>query len=161
MKKEGQKEACYFGSRGGTRSKPRGCRRQGQASTEYLLVVGFAMLMALPIIIVFFEQSNNLNDSLAYSHATNVVQKIAETAESVYYQGYPAQATLTVYFPENINNITIADREINFQMKTSSGISDVYAITSVDVTGSLSTVSGVKKVRVKAMAGFVNISEEE
>jgi hypothetical protein len=46
-------------------------------------------------------------------------------------------------------------------MKTSSGISDVYAITSVDVTGSLSTVSGVKKVRVKAMAGFVNISEEE
>src|SRR3989344_671875 len=141
----------------GGESKPVDLLGKAQVSTEYIMVISFALLVIIPTTIVFFTQANDINNSIAYAQARTIAQKMAETAEIVYYQGYPAHKTLSIYFPEQISSITFDSRTINFVMSTSDGESDVFAVSSVNITGSLSTVSGIKKVKIKAMGSVVNI----
>jgi uncharacterized protein (UPF0333 family) len=133
--------------------------RKAQISVEYVLVVGFALLMIIPVVVVFFKQTNELGDSLSISQAEKIVKRIAETAEVVYYQGEPSQNTLTMYFPERINAIYIGENEISFEMLTTAGTNDVFAVSSVNITGFLEPGSGIKKVRIKAYGNYVNITE--
>ncbi|KHO45843.1 MAG: hypothetical protein QS98_C0007G0001 [archaeon GW2011_AR3] len=134
-------------------------RHKGQVSMEYLLVVGFAMLMTIPVLIVFFQQTNELGNTFAVSQARTIVDGLAQSADEVYYQGYPAQKTIKAYFPESINSITIDGHEINIEMKMGNGLSDLFAVTAANVTGNVSTVSGPKWILIKASTETVNITQ--
>ena len=129
-----------------------------QISMEYLLVMGFAILITIPIIISFFANATNTSEQVAGSQARQTARKIIDASESVYYLGKPSSTTIRVYIPERTDSIMISGREMTLRMRTISGYSDIVVPSSVNLTGSIQPGSGIKYVKVEATGDGVAIS---
>ena len=73
--------------------------KRGQVSVEYIMVVGFAFLMIIPLIVVFYSSSNDLNDQITSSQADKIANEIVAAADQVYFQGPPTMKTIKIFFP--------------------------------------------------------------
>ncbi|MFH1649564.1 MAG: hypothetical protein ABIA93_03375 [Candidatus Woesearchaeota archaeon] len=93
--------------------------RLGQVSMEYLVILGFAFLITAPLLVMFYTQSNNLNEDVASSQAERVVSEIVDAADQVYFLGAPSKKTLDLYYPQNILNISCAGKTLSFKMSSS------------------------------------------
>ncbi|MBI2142181.1 hypothetical protein HYU15_01675 [Candidatus Woesearchaeota archaeon] len=129
-----------------------------QVSTEYLVIVGFALLLTIPTIVLFFSQSTQTVEQVAASEAKQIARKIVDNAEKVYYLGKPATTTITVSMPRNIESIGISNREVRISIRGSAGVSDIVEVSSVNITGNLSAGSGVRSIRIENLGGNVNVS---
>lgn len=134
-------------------------KRRAQSSLEYLLVVAFALLMVIPITLIFFLQSQDMNEQFSTSQADVIARKIVENAEMVYYIGEPSQITLEVYMPPKISSILIGNREVNLKVETRSGISEVVKVSKVNITGSLVKDSGIRYIKIQSYRDAVNVSD--
>src|SRR4030043_750560 len=100
MKKRGHIKACI----------------RAQISLEFLIVVGFALLMTFPLVIIFYQQSNNINTEVTSSQADKVASEIRDAADEVYYLGSPSKKTITVFLPENVKGVRISGNTIVFDI---------------------------------------------
>lgn len=134
--------------------------KRGQAAMEYIVVIGFALLMAFPLVIIFFSQSQDMTDQLTMNQVREIGRKIVSTAEQVYYLGEPSQTILKVYMPSHVENVVIDDKELIFNVSMgNNAYSDVVFRSDVTINGSLTTFSGVRYIKIKAIQGWVNISD--
>jgi len=133
-------------------------RRRGQASIEYLIILGFTFLMLIPLIYLFYTQQNSFQSDVAASQADKVVQKIADAADAVYYLGEPSQQTLLLNYPDNILNITVTGQSVSFLIEGTGGKYEVIKWTSANLTGNLSPSEGLHHVIVQAHGGVVVLS---
>jgi uncharacterized protein (UPF0333 family) len=90
--------------------------KRGQVSIEYLAVFAFAMLLTIPLIILYIDQSNSMKIDTANAQAYRVVSKIADSADEIYYQGSPAKKTIRIAFPEGIQEVNITGSYIEFKI---------------------------------------------
>jgi uncharacterized protein (UPF0333 family) len=90
--------------------------KQAQVSLEYLAVFAFALLLTMPLIVLYIEQSNNIKTDTANAQAYRVVSKISDSADEIYYQGSPAKKTVRIAFPEGIEEININGSYIEFEI---------------------------------------------
>ncbi|MBN1793147.1 hypothetical protein JW826_05680 [Candidatus Woesearchaeota archaeon] len=136
-------------------------RKDAQVSLEFLLVVGFAMLMSLPLIFVFYKQSETLNTEIAGSQVEKVASEIRDAADEVYYLGAPSKKTLTVYMPKNINAISILGSSIAFNVSTPGGIQEIvrWSAANFSSMSTVSTGSGIKHIMVEARTFDVLITD--
>ena len=123
---------------------------KAQVSVEYMLVMGFAALMTIPLLIVYYTYSSETSDSVSSSQALQIARKIVDASESVYYLGKPSQTTLKVNFPDNIKVINLTNYEVVFKMKTGKGIVEIVQASSVNITGGLPTSQGIHILTIKA-----------
>lgn len=135
------------------------CTSRGQVSIEYVMVIGFAMLLLIPIILIFFIETTDLNDSVNTNMAREASRSMIEHAELVYFMGAPSFIEVTINFPENINTVTITGDQVTFNIETQAGDSDVFEVGTVNITGSVGTYSGKHNLRIQATGNQVNISE--
>jgi uncharacterized protein YvpB len=127
---------------------------------EFLIVFGFATAMLLPLIIIFFIQSNETKDTLNSAQIANIGTKIIDKAESIYYLGEPSRTTLKVVFPEGIESITINNREITFNFRNYENTLQEISLTSlVNITGNLSHRSGLHYIVIEAKGGSVSMED--
>ena len=133
--------------------------KRAQISLEYLMVMGFAMLIIIPVILVFFLQTEDIHDNVNLNQARRISRKIVNAAHSVYYVGEPSQTLIEVVMPEKINSINISGRELIFEIETQGGLTDIYEIADMNLTGSLSTDSGRRTVKVEALSNSVRITD--
>ena len=131
---------------------------KAQVSVEYLLIMGFATLMTIPLLIIYYKYTSETTNSVVYGQSLQIARKIIDSSESVYYLGKPSQTTLKVNFPDNIYSINLSNKELVFKVKTINGLSDIVQISSVNLSGSLPTSPGVHIVTVKAEDGYVLIA---
>ncbi len=131
---------------------------KGQLSVEYLIVVGFALLMTIPTVIIFFSQSNSNIESVNNAQAQIVVRKIIDSAEKVYYLGPPSQTRIKATMPAGIENITITNRAIKVTMISSGGQNDIVEGSDVNITGNLSAISGTVYIKIQSIGDTVNIT---
>jgi len=131
---------------------------KSQVSMEYMLIMGFAALMTLPLLLIYYSYSADSGDSVAVSQAIQIARKIADSSESVYYLGKPSQTTLKLSFPDRIQSTNLSNREVVFRMKTSSGTSDIVQVSAVNLSGSLPTSQGIHVITIKADDGYVQIT---
>ena len=131
---------------------------KSQVSVEYMLIMGFAALMTLPLLLVYYSYSADSGDSVAVSQAIQIARKIADSAESVYYLGKPSQTTLKVNFPDKIHSTNLSNREVVFKIKTTNGITDIVQISSVNMSGSLPKTQGIHVITVTAQDNYVQIT---
>ena len=129
-----------------------------QVSMEYLFVIGFSTLMIIPLLIIYYNYSNEASDSVATAQALQVARKIVDSAESVYYLGKPSQTTIKVSFPDKISNATLSDKEVFFKIKVKGGLSDVVFPSSVNITGTLPTSQGIHIITLKAETSYVQLT---
>lgn len=132
-------------------------KRFGQISIEYTAVIGFALLMIIPLIVVFFLQSGDLTDKVNMNQANQIGIRLVDAAESVYYIGQPSKTVLKVYMPNHVQKINISNREIVFKIETINGIKEIVRTSSVNITGNLSKENGIQYITVEAKGGYVDI----
>ena len=132
--------------------------KRGQISVEYMMIIGFATAMAIPLIILYYNYTSDAKESVAGGQALEVARLIADSSESVYFLGYPSQTTLKLNFPDNIDSTNLSNKEVLFKMKTRKGISDIAQVSSVDLNGTLPITSGPHTVTIAAQYGYVLIT---
>ena len=134
--------------------------RLAQVSVEYLFVVGFTTLLTIPLLIIYFNYSNEAADSVATSQALQVARKIVDASESVYYLGKPSQTTLKLAFPDRIAAASLENNEVLFQIRVKGGTTDIVFPSSVNITGTLPTTQGHYTVTLKAETNYVTLTAE-
>lgn len=131
---------------------------KSQVSVEYMLVMGFAVVMTIPLLLIYYSYSSDSSDSVATNQALQIARKIVDASESVYYLGKPSQTTLKLNFPERIDSINLSNKEVVFKIKTKTGIAEMVQISPVNVSGSLPTSQGLHIITIKADDGYVQIT---
>src|SRR3990167_7674552 len=96
---------------------------RAQVSLEYLLFAGVMLTILIP---VFSYALYATNQHIRTSQANELVQRVAETADSLYSIGPGSQDTLTVIVPGGVQSITIQGNEINLRLNIFNSISDIY-----------------------------------
>ena len=131
---------------------------KSQVSVEYMLVMGFATLMTIPLLLIYYTYTADSSDSVATSQALQIARKIADSSESVYYLGKPSQTTLKLSFPDNIYSTNLSSKELVFKIKTRNGITDIVQVSAVNMSGSLPTSQGIHIVTITAQDNYVQIT---
>jgi len=129
-----------------------------QVSVEYMFIMGFATLMTLPLLLIYYTYTSDSSDTVATSQALQIARKIADSSEAVYYLGRPSQTTLKLNFPDRIESTNLLNKEVVFKIKTKNGVTDIVEVSSVNMSGSLPTSQGIHIITVKAEDGYVQIT---
>lgn len=132
---------------------------RGQVAIEYLSVVILILLLLIPIWYQVSSSTSRNSLVVRMASARFAAVKIAETADSVYFQGPPARVTLTVRVPDGTNAITIDGNEVSFSVASFGGDSTVFAESIPPISGSLSVTPGLHSVVVEAQTNGVVITE--
>ena len=129
--------------------------RRSQVAMEYVMIVGFATLIAIPLFIIFNFYTMETRDEVVLSQADNIATKIVDSAESVYYMGEPSKTTIKIYMPVGIDNITIQDGYVVLRAKTKGSETDVVKSSKINITGTLNAQPGIKNIIVEARGAYV------
>lgn len=133
-------------------------RKNSQISVEYMMIIGFATLITIPLIIIYYSFTQESSEEISSAQIQQVAKNVVDAAESVYYLGEPSQTTLKVNIPGNIVLASLSDREVVFEMKTKAGKVDIVRSSSVNITGSLPINKGTYTITVKAKSNYVEVS---
>jgi len=118
---------------------------------EFLIVVGFAFLMTIPLIALFYRQSENINSEVTSSQMDKVASEIRDAADEVYYLGSPSKKTITVFIPENLKCINMTGSSIIFRVASPGGDYDLVKWTAANLTTStFCNLKGIHYVSTEA-----------
>lgn len=131
---------------------------KAQVSVEYLFIMGFAVMMTIPLLLIYYTYSTESGESVAQNQALQIARKIVDASESVYYLGKPSQTTLKLNFPDKIQSINVSNKEVVFRIKTKDGTADLVQISSVNINGTLPSTQGIHIITVKAEDGYVMLT---
>jgi uncharacterized protein (UPF0333 family) len=134
-------------------------KKKGQISTEYLILLSFVTFLVLTALGVAFFYAGGIRDSLRSSQIESFSDKITSLAEEVYYSGAPSTTTMKGYLPSGIEGIEISEKDIIFNVTTEGGTSVIAYSANVNMTGTISPTSGVKKIQLTARDNNVLITE--
>ena len=132
--------------------------RNAQVSMEYVIIVGFILVIMIPLILIFYEHTSSTNDQIITSQVDMIAKKVVDSAESVYYLGEPSKTRIKVYMPENVEQVTIYDKEIVFKVKTGSGLTDISQISSVNISGDILITPGIRYINIESKGDHVWVS---
>lgn len=133
--------------------------KKGQVSMEYLLVLGFLLLLLIPLLVLYNSTQKDTQDQLVEAQARKVGNLIRDAAERVYFAGEPAQETLQLQFPRNIKNITFTNASMYFTLAGGANQYDLLIPSLAPLNGTLLVNEGVHIVVVRAQGGVVQVSE--
>jgi len=134
---------------------------QGQVSMEFLMIVGMALLMTFPLIIIFFQQQENLRTEIGASQLDKVASEIRDAADEVYYLGAPSKKTVTVYMPEGVKDINISASRIKFLVESPGTDYELVKWSVTNLTGTIQIYSGVHCIYAQASDTIVTINETQ
>ena len=126
---------------------------------EYLIIVGFVIVMLVPATFIYLRYSGSSSDTLSSAKATQIADQIAKAADEVYYLGKDNQKSIDVSFPPNIDLIQFDNKEIVFKVKDSKGnTNDITEVASVPLSGLLPNIQGKKTLVIKSLGDRVSVN---
>ncbi len=132
---------------------------KGQVSIEYLLITAFAFLMTVPIIALFYSQSHQIQEDVTDAQVEKIASELRDAANEVYYQGPPSKRTLKIYMPDNVENVSISNKNIIFKVSSTAGDYEIVKVADTNLTGDINSFSGIHNIEVKARLTDVKIQE--
>ncbi len=132
--------------------------KEGQASVEFMIIIGFMLTILIPLSILYYQHVYNMNTDVKAEQLQKVANEVVDKAEEVYYLGSPSKITIKAYIPNDIEDIKINSNEINFKLKTSSGITDIFAVSKVNLTGNIENKEGIRTITIQAEDNDVRIT---
>lgn len=133
--------------------------RKAQSAVEYLVIAGFTLGIIAVLTIIYFNHTQESKLTIGSSQAERIVRKLVDTAEEVYFLGKPTQTTVKIYMPDNVEDVIIRENELNIRVNSLYGISDIEYPSSVNLSGNISSASGVKYIKIRAEDGYVWLGE--
>ena len=134
--------------------------RTAQASMEYLAIFAVAVAMTLPLIIIFVTQTGNIRADIAQSEMQKAASKIVDSAESVYFMGYPAQKTLMIDFPSGVNSVDINNNIIEFNLTTDTHNYLITEESVANLSGSIRAFEGKHVLVFQSVNNTVYITDQ-
>ncbi len=132
--------------------------KNAQVSVEYVIIIGFSLLITLPLILIFYEHTRATSDQVISSQVDQIARKIVDNSESVYYLGEPSKTRIKVYMPENVEDAIISNKEVTFRVKTKSGVTDISHICSVNISGYIAITPGIHYISIESKGDYVWLS---
>jgi hypothetical protein len=137
---------------------------RGQASLEFIIIVGMVMFFVVTGSIVLYNYSSRANDEVARANIHKIGLDLADSIEKVYYIGENSWETIRINNPSNVKNISIIDNsELVISYDGRGGMSEAVFFIDVNVTGPASGVvtnhSGLALIRVVSYGNKVNVTE--
>lgn len=130
----------------------------GQAALEYLSIVGIALLLLTPIILLAQQHVKELNNDTRMMLAIEAKNKIAAASDVVHAQGPPSAMTIGIQLPAGIVRAIVENQMILIEVPSAESSTDLVSMFDYNVTGNLSTSAGSHKIRIEAMYDVVNIT---
>ncbi len=135
-------------------------QKKGQVSIEYLIIVGFALAMTLPLLLIFNSQSKSINEEVTYAQTNKIADEIIIAVDSVYYLGEPSTKTIKVYFPEFIKDVQINNHSISFFVESSAGDYEVVKWAATTIDGEIKKFQGLHVLTIRANPNNVTIIDD-
>ena len=90
--------------------------KKAQFAMEYLMVVGFSILLTIPLVWYLYQGYDDMKQDVNVEHLAEVAREISFQIEKVFYQGPGSRTTISVYFPQGVTlaNINRLDDASNF-----------------------------------------------
>ena len=133
-------------------------KSRAQISMEYILITGFSLLIAMPLVIIFFSNSAAFNENIVNSQTKTVLDEMMDAAQAVHYLGEPSQKTIAVYFPQYIQEVKFGDGYMGFVVLQRGMLQTHYKYASINFTGNLTTYAGLHRIKVLAVNNTVQFS---
>jgi uncharacterized protein (UPF0333 family) len=135
---------------------------KAQVSIEFLMVVGFALLMTLPLVYIFFRQSETVNTSISSAQVDKVTSEIRDAADEVYYLGSPSKKTLTLFFPEGITQVNLTGNSMTFLVDSANGDYEVvkWTVGNISPVSNITTHSGIHHISLESGSDYVLITDK-
>jgi len=124
--------------------------KRGQVSFEYLILMGFVTFVLSILIGLAFFYTAGVQDRIRITQANNFANKLVSTAEYVFSAGAPSKTTMKVYLPEGVKDVNISENILFVSIQTSSGLNKLGFPSSVNISGSITSIQGLKKIEVVA-----------
>lgn len=132
---------------------------KAQAAMEYMLIMAIAMLILVPLFSVVSSYTSQSKMDLRINALEDSIKNLADTADMVYSQGYPARMTTEFFVPKGIVYTNITEHRISARIQTSAGPADISTSTTANLTGSLPQSPGNYPMKVQmTVSGVVNIT---
>jgi len=128
---------------------------KGQAATELLTLIGIGLLIIIPL---FYFTLLHSSQSTSQLLATDAVNTIANNADYLYSLGNQSATTVNVRLPEGLVSASVKGKAIILKLSTSAGVTDVFAVTKANLTGSLPAASGNYLIKLQNINSIINIS---
>ncbi len=135
-------------------------RNRGQASIEYLIMIGFVIFLIISILGISLFYSSLISDTVKTNHIRNFANKIISSSERVFYAGEPSLTTIIAYLPAGVEGLGIGGKEILLNFSTSTGITRISFSSNVPLSGMITKSEGVKRIKIEATSTNVVISED-
>ncbi len=127
-------------------------RMRGQVSTELLVIIGFMLLLLIPLLLYSYGRVNVANEDIAVQKAEFAANRLASLSDSVGYLGGEAAIVEEFEMPPNLKGITVSGHDIVFLVESSSGAKQIVK-TSAFILNS----SGLQNIQ-KAGTYFIQVS---
>jgi uncharacterized protein (UPF0333 family) len=132
---------------------------RGQAGMEYMLVVGFSILLILPVVAIFGSEKQSISDQVNDRQAASIARNIADSAETVYYLGKPTKTTLKVYMPHTVKSFTIGTNYVSVIIEKGGDLVEIPpAYSAVNLSGNITVKPGLQYIVITADDRQVNIT---
>jgi len=133
-------------------------KKNAQIGMEYLMIIGFLTFILIGTLGIAMYHNNTIRDMISSRQVESMSTKIISAAESVFYAGEPSKVTIVIYIPDGISEINITDNTLFVTFQSSSGINKVSFPSNVPITGTLSTISGLRNIIIQATSSSVTIN---
>ena len=124
---------------------------KAQSSVEYMILIGFVTFGIISILIIAFFYAAIVRDEIRHNQIDIFAKKIISESESVFYSGAPSKRTINAYLPDGVSSIQILSQSIIINYSTKSTVENVREfVSNVNITGTITTSQGVKRLEIIA-----------
>ena len=136
---------------------------RGQATTEMLVMVGFALVFIIPLAFLFLSASNNELSNTSVMQAKATARNIADNAGEIYLQGPGARKYIVVNYPQGVTNASVGDGVVVLTLDSNGYRQDIVATTFANITGNLSgkRTEGLHTIELVNKDDVVNITYQK
>lgn len=127
-------------------------KKQGQVSTELLIIIGFMLLLLLPLLIYSYSRVSIANEDIAAQKAEAAASRLAHLSDSVGYLGGAAAIMEEVEMPPNLKSIAVGGHDIIILVDSSSGKKQIVKTSAFNLTS-----SGLENI-TRAGTYFIQVS---
>ncbi len=123
--------------------------RKAQFAMEYLLVVGFSLMLIVPISVMLYGEYQDRKIEMYQEHLQELTRELVFQAQTLHYQGAPARVTVEAFFPPTLVTASINEHYIEFGVEGSPNL--IYTESSVRLAGTLNRGAGTHHLLLEAI----------
>ena len=128
---------------------------RAQVSVEYLMVIGVALVIVLPLFYYAISESTN---NIKLNQAEDAVNTIAKAADSVYSLGPGTKKYVDIVIPGGVEQSAIDGNAIKLKVSLFGSVADIYSKSKANLIGGVPLVSGPHRISIEALdSGYVQI----